>query len=204
MFSHPGFAVPRSLRWGLPTVQRQFHSIGIAGCYFQHMARQRPSLLTVSSVETIVVKRIGFCPIHSSSRGAVTSTRRLPLAVLVVTAMGWYVYNLLAPSTSKTLSPLQYSAHTISSKNKLSDVHVQVTIRLSNQAGQSEYNQGNIIISHFMIKNPDLMIERPYTPVNDFEEQDVVDLVVKRVKAGEVGRCVAPSATTIAKRNDDG
>jgi cytochrome-b5 reductase len=39
-----------------------------------------------------------------------------------------------------------------------------------------------------MVKNPDLMIERPYTPVNDAEADGEARLVVKRVRGGEVGR----------------
>lgn len=39
-----------------------------------------------------------------------------------------------------------------------------------------------------MIKNPDLQIERPYTPVNDVARDGELDLVVKRVQGGEVGR----------------
>jgi cytochrome-b5 reductase len=39
-----------------------------------------------------------------------------------------------------------------------------------------------------MVKSPDLMIERPYTPVNDVKAEGDVKLVVKRVRAGEVGR----------------
>lgn len=48
--------------------------------------------------------------------------------------------------------------------------------------------KGEVIIQHVMIKNPDLQIERPYTPVNDPGEDGEMQLVVKRVKGGEVGR----------------
>lgn len=43
-----------------------------------------------------------------------------------------------------------------------------------------------IVIQHVMVKNPALQIERPYTPINVV--QDRLDMVVKRVKGGEVGR----------------
>ncbi len=47
-------------------------------------------------------------------------------------------------------------------------------------------------IQHVMIKSPDLQIERPYTPINDIVKDGDIRIVVKRVKAGEVGRCVSP------------
>jgi cytochrome-b5 reductase len=43
-----------------------------------------------------------------------------------------------------------------------------------------------------MVKNPDLMIERAYTPVNDVAADGRLRMVVKRVPGGEVGRCVPP------------
>lgn len=45
-------------------------------------------------------------------------------------------------------------------------------------------------IYHVCIKSPDLQIERPYTPINDPERDGYMDLVVKRVRGGEVGRYV--------------
>jgi cytochrome-b5 reductase len=51
-----------------------------------------------------------------------------------------------------------------------------------------ELGNGEIVVSHVMVKNPDLMIERPYTPVNDVEKDGEVRIVVKKVKGGEVGR----------------
>jgi cytochrome-b5 reductase len=44
------------------------------------------------------------------------------------------------------------------------------------------------VIEHIMIKNPDLQIERPYTPVNDVSKDGEVDVIVKRVRGGEVGK----------------
>jgi len=48
--------------------------------------------------------------------------------------------------------------------------------------------QNTIVIQHVMVKNPDLQIERPYTPINDVEHNGQIDLIVKKVKGGEVGR----------------
>jgi cytochrome-b5 reductase len=45
-----------------------------------------------------------------------------------------------------------------------------------------------VTVYHVMVKSPDLMIERPYTPVNDVRTDGEVRLVVKRVRGGEVGR----------------
>lgn len=39
-----------------------------------------------------------------------------------------------------------------------------------------------------MVKNPDIQIERPYTPINDVGKDGEVQMVIKRVKGGEVGR----------------
>jgi cytochrome-b5 reductase len=39
-----------------------------------------------------------------------------------------------------------------------------------------------------MVRSSALMIERPYTPVNDVDADGEARLVVKRVPGGEVGR----------------
>lgn len=48
--------------------------------------------------------------------------------------------------------------------------------------------EGEIVVQHIMVKNPALMIERPYTPINDVEKDGEMDMVVKRIRGGEVGR----------------
>lgn len=45
-----------------------------------------------------------------------------------------------------------------------------------------------VVVQHVMVKNPQLMIERHYTPINDSEKDGEMRMVVKRVKGGEVGR----------------
>lgn len=49
---------------------------------------------------------------------------------------------------------------------------------------------GTVVIHHVCVKSPDLQIERPYTPINDPAKDGYMDIVVKRVKGGEVGRWV--------------
>lgn len=45
-----------------------------------------------------------------------------------------------------------------------------------------------VVVQHVMVRNPTLMIERPYTPINDVEADGEMRMVVKRVRGGEVGR----------------
>ncbi|BEI89758.1 uncharacterized protein CcaverHIS019_0211200 [Cutaneotrichosporon cavernicola] len=47
-----------------------------------------------------------------------------------------------------------------------------------------------VVVQHIMVKNPDLMIERAYTPVNDVSADGIMRMIVKRVRGGEVGRLV--------------
>lgn len=53
-----------------------------------------------------------------------------------------------------------------------------------------------VVVQHVMVKNPQLMIERHYTPVNDTEKDGEMRMVVKRVRGGEVGRWVIPGSLT--------
>lgn len=50
------------------------------------------------------------------------------------------------------------------------------------------HGRETVVVQHIMVKNPDLMIERAYTPVNDVEADGEMRMVVKRVRGGEVGR----------------
>jgi cytochrome-b5 reductase len=45
-----------------------------------------------------------------------------------------------------------------------------------------------VMVQHVMVRSSALMIERPYTPVNDVDADGEARLVVKRVPGGEVGR----------------
>ena len=107
------------------------------------------------------------------------------------------------PSTPSLISPAVYSDHPCSSTQRISARHVLVTIPIpaaslplfndeaSQRAGSATRNMTEAVtIHHVMIKNPDLQIERPYTPINDVGKDGELKLVVKRVKGGEVGRSV--------------
>ena len=106
----------------------------------------------------------------------------IPLAFLPFTFFG---------SSKKPLDPYTYSDHPVASTSKLTPQHARIRIPLSSSDAalfaESEKG-GAVTIEHVMIKNPDLQIERPYTPVNDVRGDGEVDIVVKRVQGGEVGR----------------
>jgi hypothetical protein len=106
----------------------------------------------------------------------------LPLAFLPFSFFG---------SSKRPLDPYTYSDHPVASTSKLTPQHARIRIPLSPSdaalfAGAS--GDGVVTVEHVMIKNPDLQIERPYTPVNDIAKDGELDLVVKRVQGGEVGR----------------
>lgn len=76
------------------------------------------------------------------------------------------------------------------STSKLTTQHARIRIPLS-ASDSALFHKGqdeSIVIEHVMIKNPDLQIERPYTPINDVGRDGEVDVVVKRVQGGEVGK----------------
>lgn len=141
----------------------------------------------------------------SSSPGAGPSRpsrRRLyllaiPLALLPFTLFG---------SSRKPLDPYTYSDHEVRSSTRLTPQHAQLAIPLlptdaakwRRPEPQSDKDEV-ISIRHVMVKNPDLQIERPYTPVNDVGKDGDIKLVVKRVKGGEVGRC---ATRLLCKRYD--
>lgn len=105
----------------------------------------------------------------------------IPLALLPFTLFG---------DTSKPLDPYTYSTHKVGSTSKLTTQHARIRIPLS-ASDSALFHKGqdeSIVIEHVMIKNPDLQIERPYTPINDVGRDGEVDVVVKRVQGGEVGK----------------
>lgn len=61
---------------------------------------------------------------------------------------------------------------------------------LGTEKGEDRAKGKEVTVYHVMVKSPDLMIERPYTPVHDVGADGEVKLVVKRVRGGEVGRSV--------------
>ncbi|GFZ44080.1 hypothetical protein JCM24511_01801 [Saitozyma sp. JCM 24511] len=124
----------------------------------------------------------------------------LPLSLLLIVPAIYYFY----PSPpSRRLSPYTYSDHPVSSTTPLGPSHKELVVpippgsiglfgadavRLDGTPMRKD--DGEVVIQHVMIKNPDLQIERPYTPVNDVEKDGEMRLVVKRVKGGEVGRLI--------------
>lgn len=129
---------------------------------------------------------------HSTSR---KSGFYIPISLLVLLPTIYYLY----PSSSPSLSPQVYSEHPISSSTLLGPQHKLISIPVDSSnislfGDQAVDRQGavipqnTIVIQHVMVKNPDLQIERPYTPINDVEHNGQIDLIVKKVKGGEVGR----------------
>lgn len=100
---------------------------------------------------------------------------------------------------SSSLSPQTYTRHRITAYRVLSPTHVYLEITLSPTSAALFHRtdvDGRILIHHVCVKSPDLVIERPYTPINDVAKDGKIKLVVKRVKGGEVGRC-DPNATPV-------
>jgi cytochrome-b5 reductase len=96
------------------------------------------------------------------------------------------------------LSPQYYSTQTISDSKAIAPGHKIVSISIPSSASQlftspyrrdgSQAEDGEIVVQHIMVGAPDIQIERPYTFVNDPIVDRDAQMVVKRVKGGEVGR----------------
>ena len=101
-------------------------------------------------------------------------------------------------STRKPLDPYVYSDHKVGSSTRLTPQHALLAVPLSASDAATFKSprsddghgseDGSVVIQHLMVKNPDIQIERPYTPINDVGKDGEVQMVVKRVKGGEVGR----------------
>lgn len=138
----------------------------------------------------------------------------IPLSFLALPPILYWAWSSVAGDDP--LSPYSYTDHTVSTKRKLTSKHIEIAVPLdaasrdlfhhpelvaagpsrptASRAAGTGTGEGNgsraITVHHLMVKNPDLMIERPYTPVNDVEADGQARLVVKRVRGGEVGRYV--------------
>lgn len=89
------------------------------------------------------------------------------------------------------LSPQTYTRHRITKFCVLSPTHVYIELSLTPASAalfRSRDADGRVLIQHICVKSPDIVIERPYTPLNDVAKDGKIKLVVKRVKGGEVGR----------------
>lgn len=112
----------------------------------------------------------------------------IPLAFLPFTIFG---------NSRKPLDPYVYSDHKVGSSTRLTPQHALLAIPLSasdaatfksSRPDDVREDADSVIIQHLMVKNPDIQIERPYTPINDVGKDGEVQMLIKRVKGGEVGR----------------
>lgn len=147
-------------------------------------------------------------PRASASRLLVPGTPRARRRLFAVLALIPFITYYLAPSRP-ALNPQVYTDHKVSAVERVGPAHVEIVVPVAEgvrgQFGKeavpfSPYGtpprpptaqggeEGTVVVQHVMVKNPDLMIERPYTPVNDVEADGEMRLVVKRVRGGEVGR----------------
>lgn len=106
--------------------------------------------------------------------------------------------------TNPDLQTFRYTTHRIAKLEKIGVQHVLLRIELSEgsrrmfdvdsapssqgQAQSGDTAKRYVTIQHVCVKSPDLQIERPYTPINDPAEDGYIDIIVKRVPGGEVGR----------------
>lgn len=160
----------------------------------------RPNQRTSSTPDPSFRKKL---PAQS---GPQVQRRYIPLSFLILPPILWYLYD--TTRDAPPLSPYEYTDHNLISNERISPRHVCASVKLDEASrslfgsspdsllaqGPSRRSEdggaeaGLITVHHLMVKNPDLMIERPYTPVNDAEKDGEAKLVVKRVKGGEVGR----------------
>jgi len=146
----------------------------------------RLSRRSESCSELFSSARIPRCR-HQST--ASTSPSRFKSYYLLAIPLAFLPFTLFGSST-KPLDPYTYSTQKVGSTSKLTPQHARIRIPLSSpdSALFDKGEDGSILLEHVMIKNPDLQIERPYTPVNDVGKDGEVDVIVKRVQGGEVGK----------------
>lgn len=130
--------------------------------------------------------RVPFCRHQSTSR---TQLPRFKRYYLLAIPLAFLPFSFFGPST-KPLDPYTYTNQKVESTSKLTPQHARIRIPLSPEDAAlfDKGENGALVLEHVMIKNPDLQIERPYTPINDVGKDGEVDVVVKRVQGGEVGK----------------
>lgn len=90
----------------------------------------------------------------------------------------------------KFLNPWKYTQHAVGNNVLLTPQHTLLTVPLVAEEQDQFNNLPNLVtVHHVMLGAPQIQIERPYTPINDVRD-DHVEVVVKRVPGGEVGRLV--------------
>ena len=111
------------------------------------------------------------------------------------------VIYLLRHDTGEIL-PYEHVARPISKLIRLTPRHKYLEIPLEPESarrfgdaalgmdGETLSDNGAIAVQHITIKSPAIQVERSYTPVNDVQADGAMQLVVKRVRGGEVGRVV--------------
>lgn len=154
-----------------------------------------------------IVGRISHSPQYRFTSSSSTSTGAGPsrpksrkVYYLLAIPLAFLPFTLFGKSR-KPLDPYTYSDHhTVQSNTRLTARHAHLAIPLSPTDAAQFRPPGDkgvegtdkadevVVIQHLMVKNPDIQIERPYTPINDVGKDGEIELVVKRVKGGEVGR----------------
>ncbi|ORY34114.1 hypothetical protein BCR39DRAFT_477596 [Naematelia encephala] len=120
------------------------------------------------------------------------------VAIGAVSLIAFPVYVALFPK-HPALQPQVYTDLTVFSTQRVTPQHASIGIPIppgsrslfgidAVRRDRSKPEDGEIVIQHLYVKNPDLMIERPYTPVNNVERDGIANIVVKKVQGGEVGR----------------
>ncbi|GMK59129.1 hypothetical protein CspeluHIS016_0701440 [Cutaneotrichosporon spelunceum] len=141
--------------------------------------------------------------------GTPRARRRLLAVLALIPFLAYYL------NPGQPLNPQVYSDLAVTSVDKVGPAHVELVVPVSqseramfgrdaviaspygvpprpptSKPPSTPEDEGRIVVQHIMVKNPDLMIERAYTPVNDVATDGLIRAIVKRVRGGEVGRLV--------------
>ncbi|WOO76623.1 NADH-cytochrome b5 reductase 2 [Vanrija pseudolonga] len=110
----------------------------------------------------------------------------LTLAVFFAGSAIAFAYKM--QEDEKMLAPYSYTQHRVGANTLLTPQHALLRVPLTPDEERLFDNLPNLVtVHHVMLGAPQIQIERPYTPINDGRLGDL-ELVVKRVPGGEVGR----------------
>lgn len=136
-------------------------------------------------------------PLRHVSHQASSRRTTLPLAVLSVLGAGslvaayfaWPDVSRSAPTyTDVALSPTHFTPATVTSSTRCSDPNtLLMTLTVPGHLIPSCQRAFNPIWSIF-IKDDDIQVERPYTPLEGIDENGNMKFWIKRYTKGEVGR----------------
>ena len=91
--------------------------------------------------------------------------------------------------THKPLSPGYFVPVTISENSQVGPDLAVLTLSIPPESRPSEENNSSLnSIWSIFIKDDDIQVERPYTPLFGIDEKGIIKLWVKRYPRGEVGR----------------